>query len=107
MQSMAQELLLYAIVLCNPRRWMRNYPTSRALDKTLRNAIKTSEFTEHDQYTTKLGGLNLWTENAPYASWREWDENFSGEELPSRRTVVLLERKFAAYHKIRMKDIPK
>lgn len=70
----------------------------------MREAIDNHEFTGNDKYKAKLGGLNLWIENQPYASWRPYEKGVEYHYLPSRRTVILLERKFAAYQEAIIKE---
>jgi hypothetical protein len=95
-------------VLLRPHCWLQNYPYSKDWDQKLRSMIESHRFEADDQYTARLGGMDIWIENHPYASFRP-DDGKLPRVTPSRATIlfaydILMEDFFAASGQ--SKDIP-
>lgn len=101
--------LYYALrVVVTPNCWTRNYNTSKELDGLINDMLDSGANIEIiDEYTTKLGGVILWTSNFPYAygridstASRVFRNLRSLKGLPNRITVFRLKAAVdAAYTK--------
>jgi hypothetical protein len=76
--------LSYALrALANPSHWFRIHPGSLVLDRELARLLDARiPFVEISDHRAKIGHLDLWTANYPYASFSTHDV------MPSRRTVI-------------------
>jgi hypothetical protein len=59
-------LTLYFIL--NPRWWFMNYNYSKQWDIIINQLLDKHKMKNIDQYTAKLGNLEIWISNYPYAS---------------------------------------
>lgn len=97
MNNFFQELLLLIQAILTPSCWIRNYKYDAHWDLYLRTKLKQGETWEDiGRYTARFGGVLLWIENYPYASFYKyegwWKEQGGDRFLPSRRTTILLRR---------------
>ena len=78
--------LIYMIskIIMNPRCLIRNYRTNNVWDKMVLEQLKNPAFTGRDSYTVKLNGVEIWIENHPYASVKDYSGKNKG--LTSRYT---------------------
>jgi hypothetical protein len=80
------------LTICAPGYWLRNYPCSKEWDRLLNRLLDTEKFVYVDEFTAKLGGVEVWITNHPYASFRPYAPERL-EALPARRTVLRARRK--------------
>lgn len=78
-------------VLLTPSCWFRLRPYSKEWDAHLNKLLFSEKFTDINSRTAKIGGIEVWIANHPYASM---SPNQGPEVLPKRATV------FAAYDKL-------
>jgi hypothetical protein len=75
-------------ILTTPACWMRNYPTSKVVDKWINKQIDGGLFIiRNDNYIAIIDTEDVWIGNYPYAYG--WLKRFGGL-LPSRSTVFRL-----------------
>ena len=74
-------------VIATPSCWLQNYTYSSLWDRELRRMLdKGDKIVIVDNYYVKIGGVEVWVENYPYAYGRP-----NGIEIrPSRSTVLRL-----------------
>lgn len=58
--------------ILRPSYWLMNHPYNGDWDKKLNYLLDNCTFTDTDRYTAKLSGVEIWIENHPYASFREY-----------------------------------
>ena len=76
------------IRLTRPRFWFQNEPTCFEYDAILRKALRCHGITfSHSDYTVRVGGLEVWVSNYPYAYGRPYG---MAEVLPAAQTRILL-----------------
>lgn len=73
-------------VLFTPRCWIRAFPTSEELDKTLICLLKENKFKYIDDYEAKIGNLTFLIKNHPYASF--YSRKSFKRCLPKRATAL-------------------
>lgn len=59
-----------------PIYWMQNYPTNRVRDGMINREMNNHPITIIDKYTVKIGRLEVWIENWPYAYGRPANPSF-------------------------------
>lgn len=72
--------------LVRPTFWVQNYPTSDIVDDLIRN-LDWNDVEVTSEYHVKVGGVELWRANHPYASFQVCGL------LPKRMTRYMLMKK--------------
>ena len=72
-----------------PRYWGMNYSYDKSWDTKLNKLLDEHTFTIIGQHTAKLGPIDLWICNYPYASYRSPSRSYR----PSRLTIVRCRKK--------------
>ncbi len=85
---MSNELLCFLRIIMTPSCWIRNRSTNKQWDRMVLSQLKTPHFTENDNYTVMLNGVQMWVENYPYAYGTDYTGLNDG--MPSRATVFRL-----------------
>jgi hypothetical protein len=73
--------------LLRPGYWIMNYPYSAAWDAFVLQAIANGDVVQMDNYTAKVGGRPVWTENYPHAYGTP---RIGAKVRPSAKTIQLL-----------------
>lgn len=60
-------------VLFTPSCWLQNHSYSADWDFDLRMLMQEHKFEMIDGYIVRLGGVIIWYQNHPYASFRPWN----------------------------------
>lgn len=81
--SKLKNLLIKIWVTINPMYWNMIYAYSNSWDYELNNLMDNYDFTDIDEYTAKLNGVEIWIANHPYASFRPYPERIR----PSKYTI--------------------
>ena len=76
-------------VLATPGCWLQLYPFSKDWDRWLNKKMESEDFSDITKFTAKLGGVEIWVANHPYASLRP----YKLEIRPSRATILRAHRK--------------
>ena len=97
------KLIFYISIMFRPNYWFMNYKFNEYWDKKLNNLLAQNEFTEINNYTAKLGSIEIWHENHPYASFcRELllNDKLSVIIRPSLYTIFMANKKLnkALFH---------
>ena len=75
-------------VLRTPLTWIRHYPYSAEWDALLRQLMEENSFEECGPYTAKLGNVEMWVANHPYASFHTYPYSRVACVMPRRITVL-------------------
>lgn len=89
MQKLIDEIHRAFLVLITPGCWLRVGNYSQEWDDKLNELMKREKFKPIDKYTVRLGNLEIWIGNHPYASFEL--ENCG--VLPRRSTAILAHEK--------------
>lgn len=78
-----------------PSFWIMSYSYNSLLDDKLKSLMD-EKFTNFDSYTAKLGGIELWVVNYPYAcmTFCGGGGSSGGKIRPSRLTILRLHKKY-------------
>lgn len=79
-------------VLLTPTCWIRNERTNNVWDRELNQLMEKYDFQPITGYTARLGPVELWVANHPYASFTLRNQTF----LPKRTTVLRAYDKYVA-----------
>lgn len=63
-----KEFILNLQFIFRPSFWLMNYKYSKDIDEIMQYLLNKYEFTEVSEHTAKLGEIEIWIENQPYAS---------------------------------------
>lgn len=78
----------------HPSYWMMNHPYSRRWDTILRDLLARGKYEKPGNFTWNVGGISVWVENHPYASFQPEEVNIR----PSRLTIHEARKVFLAAH---------
>ena len=90
------------LVSITPSYWLLNNPYNEEWDQILRQLLDEEEFVRLDSCTAKLGKIEVWVENHPYASFSPWFPSRL-DIRPSRRTIA---RAYRLLPKLKKEDEP-
>lgn len=80
-----------------PRYWFQNYDTNWEWDQVLNEVLDSEPEVKVNYCTTKLGSIEVWTENYPYAYGRLYKNMDAFNFLPSVKTRKRLRRYIESY----------
>ena len=92
----------FVFLITHPEYWMmENLKYDKNYDKQFNSLLDTYGFSDHDDYTIKLGDTRVWTRNIPYSCFFTVDYNrdYYGILRPSRRTIHKAFKKLKKYFK--------
>lgn len=76
-----------------PKYWLQNYPTSWEWDALLNDILDTAEVVIPGYHTTTIDGVEIWTENWPYAYGAPYITRLGMSHfLPSVKTRIRLKK---------------
>lgn len=84
--------LLDWVLALSPRYWFMSYPYSDAWDARLNQLMEQNTFKWASPCQAKLGGVHVWIENHPYASFSPY-KPAQINVRPSRLTIIRAHRK--------------
>lgn len=88
-----------------PDFWIMNEPYSESWDKALNRLLDKYMFTDIDQYTAKLGDVEVWIANMPYSAFTPMSIGRSDLVRPSRSTIARAKRLLPPLPKDNFDDI--
>jgi hypothetical protein len=90
----ANDMLIWFKILINPGYWLMNSPYSSKWDKVLNDLMGRYDFESDDDMglVAKLGGVEIWIGNHPYASFRTWC-GYYDDVRPSKLTIYKAKQK--------------
>lgn len=87
------------VIVFNPKYWGMNYSYNYRWDIELNRLMENNNFVFKSKHESMLGGITMWVENHPYASFTMPKKNnqhifdFAGGR-PSRLTIIRAKRKW-------------
>lgn len=105
MKDFIENILLNIYFISSPKWWIMNHPFNKELDELLISKINNYEITDLNGYTCKIGGIEVWIKNYPYAYGRIYNglngdlthNQIVSSIRPSRSTIFKLKRKVDKY----------
>lgn len=83
-------IINWICVIINPSYWLMNHPFNEKWDQKLRGLLSEDVVIEN-RHKASFGGVGVWVENHPYASFAPLDSSFFGSPIdirPSRVTIL-------------------
>lgn len=75
-------------VLLTPSCWIQNKPYSAKWNALLNKLLMEEEFTDVTEFYARIGGIQVWINNHPYASFSPYHGNFELNIRPRRSTIL-------------------